>query len=112
MGLSSRAEVREKVRGEYGFSSLVKQNKKAEICFVIHIAGFFFFCYEVFAKQKKNERFRLYYLSLISACNISAIALFSAIALLLNIEAFCLEQTLSISGGLRVVPKCLTPLIA
>ena len=40
--LSSRAEVREKVRGEYGFSSLVKRNKKAEICFVIHIAGFFF----------------------------------------------------------------------
>jgi len=29
--LSSRAEVREKVRGEYGFSSLVKQNKKAKI---------------------------------------------------------------------------------
>ncbi len=27
---------------EYGFSSLVKQNKKAEICFVIYIAGFFF----------------------------------------------------------------------
>ena len=28
--------------GEYGFSSLVKQNKKAKICFVIYIAGFFF----------------------------------------------------------------------
>jgi hypothetical protein len=36
------AEVREKVRGEYGFSSLMKQNKKAKICFVIYIAGFFF----------------------------------------------------------------------
>jgi hypothetical protein len=33
---------REKVRGVYRFSSLVKQNKKAKICFVIHIAGFFF----------------------------------------------------------------------
>ena len=33
---------REKVRGLYGFSSLVKQNKKAKICFVIYIAGFFF----------------------------------------------------------------------
>jgi hypothetical protein len=36
----------------------VKQNKKAKICFVIYIAGFFFlknFCYEVFAKQKKAE---------------------------------------------------------
>jgi hypothetical protein len=30
---------REKVRGVYRFSSLVKQNKKAKICFVIHIAG-------------------------------------------------------------------------
>ena len=30
-GLSSRAEVREKVRGEYRFSSLMKQKKKREI---------------------------------------------------------------------------------
>jgi hypothetical protein len=48
-----------RVRGEYGFSSLVKQNKKAEICFVIYIAGFFLkknFCYEVFAKQKIYKR--------------------------------------------------------
>ena len=46
------------LRGEYGFSSLVKQNKKAKICFVIYIAGFFFlnfFCYEVIAKQKKKK---------------------------------------------------------
>ena len=28
-----------RVRGVYGFSSLVKQNKKAKICFVIYIAG-------------------------------------------------------------------------
>jgi hypothetical protein len=57
--------MREKVRGECGFSSLMKQKKKAKICFVIYIAGFFFkknFCYEVILKQKKNERFRLYYL--------------------------------------------------
>jgi hypothetical protein len=27
------------IRGEYRFSSLVKQNKKAKICFVIRIAG-------------------------------------------------------------------------
>jgi hypothetical protein len=36
----------------------MKQNKKAKICFVIYIAGFFFkknFCYEVFAKQKKAK---------------------------------------------------------
>ena len=37
--LSSRAEGR--VRGEYGFSSLVKQNKKGKIYFVIYIAEFF-----------------------------------------------------------------------
>ena len=38
---------REKVRGVYRFSSLVKQNKKAKICFVIHIAGerIFFFIF-------------------------------------------------------------------
>ena len=41
-GLSSRAEGREKVRGVYRVSSLVKQNKKGKICFVIYIAGFFF----------------------------------------------------------------------
>ncbi len=38
-GLSSRAEVREKVRGEYGFSSFVKQNKKAKIYAVFCFAG-------------------------------------------------------------------------
>ena len=37
--LSSRAEVREKVRGEYGFSSLVKQNKKAKNYAVFCFAG-------------------------------------------------------------------------
>ena len=55
---------REKVRGVYGFSSLMKQKKKGKICFVIHIAGFFFlkfFCYEVFAKQKKPELADNYY---------------------------------------------------
>jgi hypothetical protein len=30
-GLSSRAELRDKVRGEYRFSSLMKQKKKAKI---------------------------------------------------------------------------------
>ena len=37
--MSSRAEGREKVRGEYGFSSLVKQNKKAKIYAVFCFAG-------------------------------------------------------------------------
>ena len=48
----------------YGFSFLVKQNKKAEICFVIYIAGFFFLnflCYEVFAKQKIYKLSSNYY---------------------------------------------------
>jgi hypothetical protein len=44
--------------GEYGFSSLMKQNKKGKIYFVIYIAGFFLkniFCYEVIVKQKKKK---------------------------------------------------------
>jgi hypothetical protein len=47
---------REKVRGVYRFSSLVKQNKKAKICFVIYIAGErnFFYIYAVIVKQKKK----------------------------------------------------------
>jgi hypothetical protein len=52
--------------GVYMFSSLMKQNKKDKICFVICFAGFFFLnflCYEVFAKQKKTELPRLYYWS-------------------------------------------------
>ena len=47
------------IRGVYRFCSLVKQNKKAKICFVIHITGFFFkknFCYEVIVKQKIYKR--------------------------------------------------------
>jgi hypothetical protein len=52
-------ERRVRVRGVYRFSSLVKQNKKAKICFVIYITGFFFkkiFCYEVIVKQKIYKR--------------------------------------------------------
>ncbi len=43
----------------------MKQKIKGKIRFVIYIAGFFFkknFCYEVFTKQKKNERGSNYYL--------------------------------------------------
>jgi hypothetical protein len=40
------------IRGVYRFSSLVKQNKKAKICFVIHIAGFFFYIYDVITWEK------------------------------------------------------------
>ena len=57
-GLSSRAGVREKVRGEYRFSSLMKQ-KKGKFYFVIYIAGFFFkffSCYEVIASVKQKKR--------------------------------------------------------
>jgi len=42
----------------------LKQNKKAKICFVIYIAGFFFkknFCYEVIVKQKIYTRASDYY---------------------------------------------------
>jgi hypothetical protein len=64
-GLSSRAEVREKLGGGCGFSSLMKQKKKAKICFVIYIAGFFLkkkFCYEVIVKQIFKERPANHYL--------------------------------------------------
>ena len=50
---------REKVRGVYRFSALVKQNKKAKICFVIHIAGekkLLFYIYAVIMKQKIYKR--------------------------------------------------------
>ena len=53
-------------RGEHRFSFLVKQNKKAKICFVICFAGFFFlnfFCYEVIVKQKIYKRASNYYSS-------------------------------------------------
>jgi hypothetical protein len=55
---------REKVRGEYRFSSLVKQNKKAKICFVIYIAGkrkLLFYIYDVIVKQKIYKRSSNYY---------------------------------------------------
>jgi hypothetical protein len=43
------------IRGGYRFSSLVKQNKKAKICFVLHIAGekkLLFYFHFVIVKQK------------------------------------------------------------
>ena len=49
----------------------MKQNKKAKICFVIYIAGFFFlnfFCYEVIVKQKIYKRSSIYYLCVFGAC--------------------------------------------
>ena len=44
------------VRGKYGFSSLVKQNKKAKICFVIYIAGFFFKFFSVMKCLRSKKR--------------------------------------------------------
>ena len=52
------------VRGVYRFSSLVKQNKKAKICFVIYIAGkrkLFFYIYAVIVKQIFYKRSSNYY---------------------------------------------------
>ena len=46
---------RERVRGECGFNSLVKQKIKGKICFVMHIAGekiLLFYFYFVIVKQK------------------------------------------------------------
>jgi hypothetical protein len=42
------------IRGVYRFSSLVKQNKKAKICFVIYIAGkrkLLFYIYDAIVKH-------------------------------------------------------------
>ena len=58
----SRRRVR--VRGEYGFSSPMKQNKKGKNCAVFCFAGFFFlnfFCYEVIVKQKIYKRSTIHY---------------------------------------------------
>ncbi len=43
----------------------MKQNKKAKICFVIYIAGFFFnfFCYKVIVKQNLKKRSAIHYSS-------------------------------------------------
>jgi hypothetical protein len=38
-GMGGYVGGRMDIRGVYRFSSLVKQNKKAKICFVIYIAG-------------------------------------------------------------------------
>ena len=53
------------IRGVYGFSSLMKQNKKAKNYAVYCFAGFFFrkkFCYEVIVKQKIYKRSTNHYL--------------------------------------------------
>jgi hypothetical protein len=53
------------IRGVYGFSSLMKQNKKAKNYAVFCFAGFFFikkFCYEVIVKQKIYKRSTNHYL--------------------------------------------------
>ena len=50
----------------------MKQNKKAKICFVIYIAGFFLknnFCYEVIVKQKINKRSSIYYSCVCTCCD-------------------------------------------
>jgi hypothetical protein len=52
------------IRGECGFSSLMKQNKKAKICFVICFAGkkkLLFYIYAVIVKQIFYKRSSNYY---------------------------------------------------
>ena len=47
------------IQGEYRFSSRMKQNKKAKICFVIYIAWkkkLLFYIYAVIVKQKIYKR--------------------------------------------------------
>jgi hypothetical protein len=55
------------IRGVYMFSSLMKQNKKAKICFVICFAGkkkLLFYIYAVIVTQIFYKRSSNYYLSL------------------------------------------------
>ncbi len=49
---------RERVRGEYRFSSLVKQKKKEKIYAVFYFAGkrFFHYMHDVIVKQNKKIR--------------------------------------------------------
>ena len=64
------------IRGGYRFSSLVKQNKKAKICFVIHIAGekkLLFYIYAVVVKQKIYYDQKSFYVSLV--CNMMKLLL-------------------------------------
>ena len=88
----------------YRFSSLVKQNKKAKICFVIHIAGerkLFFYIYAVIVKQKNkssanhyfyevkmhsNERHPLFYL-------ISFIGIYSPLTDIVIIHIVYINET-------------------
>jgi hypothetical protein len=52
------------IRGVYMFSSLMKQNKKAKICFVICFAGkkkLLFYIYAVIVKQNFYKRSSNYY---------------------------------------------------
>ena len=52
------------IRGEYRFSSRMKQNKKAKICFVIYIAWkkkLLFYIYAVIVKQKIYKLSSNYY---------------------------------------------------
>ena len=54
---------REKVRGVYGFSSLMKQKIKAKNYAVFYFAGkrFFFYFYDVITSRGKEKSFSLYY---------------------------------------------------
>jgi hypothetical protein len=59
-----RARTQTHIRGEYRFSSLVKQNKKAKNYAVFCFAGkkkLLFYIYAVIVKQKFDKRFRIYY---------------------------------------------------
>ena len=59
IGFEFARRMRDKVRGVYRFSSLVKKYKKAKICFVIHIAGerkLLFYIYDVIVNHHISKR--------------------------------------------------------
>ena len=62
VGFEFARRMREKVRGEYGFSSLMKQKKKAKKYAVFCFAGkrnFFFYIYDVITWEKKEKSFAI-----------------------------------------------------
>jgi hypothetical protein len=63
--------MREKVRGEYRGSSLMKQKKKAKICFVIYIAGFFFKFFLLWSDCEAKKDWTLQTLLLVCVCELS-----------------------------------------
>jgi hypothetical protein len=77
------------------FSSLMKQNKKAKICFVICFAGkkkLLFYIYAVIVKQEIYKRSSNYYLYII-ACLRQVVAFAPKVIIACLRQGFCIRKT-------------------